>query len=272
MRRSARLRPSETHDSTAQTQYEEGVRLRYRGPAFLPRSAELFRSAADAGHAVATAWLARCYFHAEGVEKNDVEAQRLATVALNERKLREVADQGDPSAQCALGCLYYDGHGVAKDFSMSVAWIRKAAEQNHPEGLTCLAESFRDGDGVDQDLATALSYFHRAAILGDSDGQNSLGLAYRDGQGTDENYDDAAFWFRKSADQGNAYSQFYLAEAFVLGEVKPPEGNVSVRHHRLTPSVFAGRGPRREPGGGVVPPSRQSWPRTCEAGPGRVGH
>ena len=42
-----------------QAQFEEGCALLNKGRASYPRAVELFGAAADAGHAVATAWLAR---------------------------------------------------------------------------------------------------------------------------------------------------------------------------------------------------------------------
>jgi TPR repeat protein len=78
-----------------QAQFEEGLALFNNGPASHPRAAELFGAAADAGHAVATAWLARCYWLEEGVAKSEAEGVRLARVALDERGLQSLADQGD---------------------------------------------------------------------------------------------------------------------------------------------------------------------------------
>ena len=77
-------------------QFEEGRALFHR--AFQARTAELFTAAADAGHAVATAWLAHCCWYGRGVEESEAEGGRLARVALHERGLQSLADQGDASA------------------------------------------------------------------------------------------------------------------------------------------------------------------------------
>ena len=84
------------NSSLPQAQFEEGRALFHR--ASQARTAELFTAASDAGHAVATAWLARCYWIGRGVEKSEAEGGRLARVALHERGLQSLADQGDASA------------------------------------------------------------------------------------------------------------------------------------------------------------------------------
>ena len=66
--------PVAVSSSLPQAQFEEGRALFGKGPASLPRAAELFTAAADAGHAVATALLGRCYWNGLGVEKSDAEA------------------------------------------------------------------------------------------------------------------------------------------------------------------------------------------------------
>ena len=62
-------------------------------------------AAADAGHAVATALLARSHWCGFGVENSQAEGGRLARVALDERGLQSLADEGDASAQEALGAM-----------------------------------------------------------------------------------------------------------------------------------------------------------------------
>jgi TPR repeat protein len=67
------------------------------------------------------------------VEESKTEGERLARVALDERGLQSLADQGDASAQEALGGMYFSGLGVAKDAREGVAWWRKSAEQGEED-------------------------------------------------------------------------------------------------------------------------------------------
>ena len=117
--------------SLPQAQFEEGCALLNKGRASYPRAVELFGAAANAGHAVGTASLARCYWFGLGVEKSEAEGERLARVALDERGLQSLADQGDASAQHALGSMYLSGRGIAKDARKGLVWWRKSAEQGY---------------------------------------------------------------------------------------------------------------------------------------------
>ena len=126
------------NSSLPQAQFEEGRALFNKGLASYPRAAELFGTAADAGHAVATAWLAHCYWIGDGVEESKDEGGRLARLALDERGLQSLADQGDALAQHALGVMHARGRGVAKDAREAVAWWRKSAEQGYAEAQCAL--------------------------------------------------------------------------------------------------------------------------------------
>ena len=186
------------------------MRLYYTGAASRPCAVELFHTAADAGNAVATAWLAWCYFHGLGVGKDEADGQRLARVALDERGLQALADQGDASAQHALGAMHYAGLGFAQDFREGVVWIRKAAQQGHKYAQGRLGEAYRFGEGVEQDHREAVVWLRKGAEQGNARAQCFLGEAYRDGDGTEKDECEAVTWLRKSAAQGDEYSQEIL--------------------------------------------------------------
>jgi TPR repeat protein len=83
------------------------------------------------------------------------------------RLYQKAADQGDTSAQFALGVKYDQGRGVKQDFGEAARLYRKAADQ------------------------------------GDSDAQFNLGNMYAQGQGVKQDFGEAACWFRKAAEQGH---------------------------------------------------------------------
>lgn len=94
-----------------------------------PRAVELLRVAVEKNDAVATAWLARCYFNGQGVEENKETGQRLAKSALS--GLTNRAMLNDVSAQYSLGDMYFKGLGVNKDVSVAKSWFRHAANLGH---------------------------------------------------------------------------------------------------------------------------------------------
>jgi TPR repeat protein len=205
--------------SSPQAQFEEGVHWYVQGCVSQNRlhAVELFRAGTAAGYAVATAWLARCYWHGNGVEKDRTEAHRLTKVALDEQGLRVLAEQGDPAAQYALGGMCSTGRGVDRDDCKAVVWWRKAAEQGHADSQCQLGFTYRDGKRVDQNLATALGWFQKAAVQGVAAAQGALGDQYRRGKGwfkggVDHNECQAVQWLRKAAEQGEEAAQRMLRE------------------------------------------------------------
>ena len=44
---------------------------------------------------------------------------------------KKAAEAGNADAQCDIGCCYYCGEGVKKDFGKAAEWYKKAAEQGN---------------------------------------------------------------------------------------------------------------------------------------------
>ena len=215
-RRSPLPAGADNNISLPQAQFEEARALAGKGPALLPRAAELFRAAADAGHTVATAWLARCYWCGHGVEESEAECGRLVRIALDEQGLRSLANQGDASAQHALGSMYSNGRGVAMDAREAVAWFRKSAEQGDAEAQCELGFAYRNGEGVEIDTNEVVTWLRKSAEQGHAEAQCALGFAY-EGEGVTKDDREAAMWSRKSAEQGWAHAQLALGYAHCAG-------------------------------------------------------
>ena len=215
-RRSGRL--------SGEAQFEEGRTLLCKGPASHPRAVGLLRAAAHAGHAVATAWLANTIWHGQGVQKDEAEAQRLARVALDERGLQALADQGDAAAQYSLGAMHGDGLGFAQDRCEAVAWNRKAAAQQHMDAqfaLGCVYSNryaYHKDAGVVKDDCEAVVWWRKAAEQGSSTAQVALGEGYYYGKGVQQDRRQSVVWWRKASEQGHAEGQYLLGCACSDGE------------------------------------------------------
>jgi TPR repeat protein len=100
------------------------------------------------------------------------------------RLCRPLAEQGDPSAQTALGMMYERGDaGVPQDYVEAAKWYRKAAEQGDAYGQTALGNLYYEGWGVEQNYTRAANWFQKAAEQGGATGQFGLGVAYEQGDG-----------------------------------------------------------------------------------------
>lgn len=135
--------------------------------------------------------------------------------------LRELAEQGDVTAQYKLGTAYEDGSCVPIDNEKAVFWYRKAAEQGNSSAQYSLGAMFDYGRGVPENKQEAIIWYRKAAEQGDGDAQNDLGVMYLTGEGIPEDKTQAAFWFRKAAEQGIATAQNNLGVRYLNGDGIP---------------------------------------------------
>lgn len=80
--------------------------------------------------------------------------------------LRHRAEEGDKSAQYALGKRYIIGLGIEQDFEQAVYWHRQAADKGHAEAQALLGALYYEGLGVQQDFEYAIYWFAQAAKQG----------------------------------------------------------------------------------------------------------
>ncbi len=83
-------------------------------------------------------------------------------------QLRQLADQGDPSVEYALGARYAFGDGVGQNYSEAVRWFFRAAEQGHVISQATLGAYYMAGRGVSVDLSKAYFWAYVARAGGDA--------------------------------------------------------------------------------------------------------
>lgn len=76
---------------------------------------------------------------------------------------KEIAEEGDPAAQCNLAGMYEIGLGVPQSDAQSIYWYRRAAEQGYATAQLSLGIKLRHGFGVARDDVLALTWFRIAA-------------------------------------------------------------------------------------------------------------
>ena len=115
---------------------------------------------------------------------------------------RKNADLGYAEAQFYLGLRYYEGRGIAQDYTEAVRWYRKAAEQGYEWGQRNLGYCYENGKGVAQDYTEAVRWYKKAADQGHAVAQNNLGFCYEYGRGVEKDYAQAAYWYVKAIENG----------------------------------------------------------------------
>lgn len=137
------------------------------------------------------------------------EAQRLArefkptdAYAKLAQTLRPLAEQGDSAAQFKLGLLFYNGRGMARDYSQALDWFKKAAQQGHPLAQFNAGYMYEKGEGTPQDYVEAAKCYRESAERGNQLAQYNLGYMYEKGQGVAQDEVQALLWYNLAAIQG----------------------------------------------------------------------
>ena len=152
--------------------------------------------------------LALAYEQGLGMKKDNTQAVN---------RLRNAAEQGNPSAQFNLGYAYYQGQGVKKDYAQAIYWYRKAAEQGHAAAQCNLGCAYSQGQGVKKDKSEAFVWFRKAAERGHADAQFQIGTMYAKGKGVEANAVEAFNWYLKAAKNGSTDAQLELASVYQQG-------------------------------------------------------
>jgi TPR repeat protein len=90
------------------------------------------------------------------------------------RAYEQAASAGSASAMNALGALYFNGLGVAKDDVQARTWLQKGADLGDIAAQYNLGLFYENGWGVAKDYAQARAWYQKAADQGDADAIESL--------------------------------------------------------------------------------------------------
>ena len=113
------------------------------------------------------------------------------------------AAAGDAVAQYNLGSMYYDGHGVTKDYTEAVKWFRKAADQGSVEAQKDLVLCYIMGFGVPRDVREADKIIRNLAEGGDANSETMIGIFCEMGIRVPQDYVEAYKWYNLAAAQGD---------------------------------------------------------------------
>ncbi|MDI2091736.1 SEL1-like repeat protein [Commensalibacter oyaizuii] len=141
------------------------------------------------------------------------------------RNLKEKALNGDVESRYTLGNLYNEGNEhIAQDYAEALMWYEKAADSGHAKAQCRLGMMYEQGHGVEQDINQAFEYYQKSANQGDAEAQFRLGVLYNDGYGVDVDdeevdfdYGTAVRWYKKAAHQNHVMAQWFLGDMYHAG-------------------------------------------------------
>ena len=137
------------------------------------RAADLYRRAAEKGHALAALRYGLAMVDGIGVKRDPNGAQTW---------LLQANDNGVPEAALALGDLSArtpasrDKEANAKIVERAVSWFEVAARAGVPSAQFKLANAYFAGAGIARDPAQALAWYGRAAQQGLPEAENAFGV------------------------------------------------------------------------------------------------
>jgi uncharacterized protein len=139
---------------------------------------------------------------------------------------RKAADKGSTAAMVALGTMYENGSGVAKDDTQARALFQRAASAGNPVGVADLA-ALSSATGAALDPVQERAMLTNAAEANSADAQFQLGLMYANGIGGPKDDVEARSWFEKAAAQGNADALDWMGSFSASGRGGPRDINAA---------------------------------------------
>jgi hypothetical protein len=119
------------------------------------------------------------------------------------KEFMPLAEQGQPSAEAAVGQMYLQGLGVKQDYAKAATWLKKAAEGGIAQAQAQLGTLYLVGEGVTADPAEAAKWTAAAADQGLPRAQVDLSTMYYQGVGVPKDWVKAYLYATLAARQGN---------------------------------------------------------------------
>lgn len=149
------------------------------------------------------------------------------------KRLKRLAEKGDPESQIQLGEIYRTSFVVRRSLTTALKWFRLAAECGSAEAQFKLGDMLKDGHGTRQNYAEAIKWFLLAADSGHVEACFRVGWFQERGWGVNKNIDEAMARYIHAAEAGSAGAQMWLATVYLSGKIVPKDEQESARWERL---------------------------------------
>jgi hypothetical protein len=185
---------------------------------------KLYKLSAEKGNVRAQLFLALCYEHGLGTEKDMEKAFKWYKIS---------AEKGINSALC-FAALCYQSNGD-NDIDSAFKWYKVSAEQGDHVGQVALALCYEYGIGTEKDVDFAFKWYKCSAEHEDAFSYTRFFLArcYHDGKGTGMDMNSAFKWYKISAEQGNENAQYNLGLCYEYGVVVERDLKESIKWYKL---------------------------------------
>jgi TPR repeat protein len=174
---------------------------------------------------LAKVYLARMWSDGVGGPRNLHRADELCERAMP--NLLKDAPYGDPEVLSALGWMYLEGLGTAKNGEKALEFLGSAADQGDVRALTTIGMMYDQGHGTAASFADAEKAYRTAAEKGFAPAQEAFAEIHdsnfwrKNNPHMDRKL--AREWFLKSANQGYPLGQFWMAWFNIRGHEGPKD-------------------------------------------------
>ncbi len=139
-----------------------------------------------------------------------------------------MANEGDATAQTALGLLYERGLGVAPDPAAALLWYRRAAEQGDALAAFHIGSLYERGAGVERDYVAAAEWYQRASDQGNASAQAALAYLYDRGLGVARDFSEAEALYSQASASWIEVDHYPAEATFATGREVPALAGPSV--------------------------------------------
>lgn len=122
----------------------------------------------------------------------------------------ELAAQGDPNSQYAMGIMHLKKEAKRSQDGAAFRYLVDAAKKQHVAAMFNLGVAYWEGRGVNRQPAKALNWWEVAAQRQDAGAQYNLGLAYYIGEGRPQDTSKAVYWVNLAAKNGHPQAKSLL--------------------------------------------------------------
>lgn len=146
--------------------------------------------------------------------------------------MTKACDLGNPAGCTALGEMYQNSQGIARDDSKAVSLYRKACDGGNARGCSNLGWMTESGRGVEKDQVKAVSFYRKACNAGNGMGCELLGIMYLNGKGVAKDESEAVTLARKACNAGYARGCHDLGWVYETGKIVPQDYSQAIAFNR----------------------------------------
>lgn len=132
-------------------------------------------------------------------------------------RLKQLAADGSPVAQCALAEAYMYGQGTATNLAEAVRWYRTAAASGNSDAQASLGLCLLRGWGCEKDIDGAIAWYTRAAAQKNLSAMNDLAFCRLHGIGVEKDLEGGFALALEAAKNGHAPAQALVGECYLEG-------------------------------------------------------